>query len=185
MLLTVIFLNKIIEGAYMKKIIIFFLVIICSFIHSEENLNGYNLVEKKGIKFYWRISDNYFDVKVSAKCKGWISVGIDPTVKMKDADIVIAYIKKGKVFAQDNYGIAPVYHKPDVELGGVDNVINLIGKEENGITEIAYSIPINSGDKYDKIIKTGKHRIILAFSNKDDFSSRHKVRTDVEIIIKL
>ena len=89
----------------------------------------YSSIEKKGIVFSWRINGDFLDIIISAPCKGWISVGIDPTVKMKDADIIIGYIKKGKVFIVDNYGTGPVFHKPDTSLGGEDNIQNKAGKE--------------------------------------------------------
>ena len=144
----------------------------------------YSSIEKKGIVFSWRINGDFLDIIISAPCKGWISVGIEPNVKMKDADIIIGYIKKGKVFIVDNYGTGPVFHKPDTSLGGEDNIQNKAGKEEKRKTEISFSIPLDSGDAYDKIITKGKHVIILACSDADNFTSKHKIRTKIEIEIK-
>jgi len=168
-----------------RKLCVYLLLVFTAFfLHSQDANGGYTTVEKNGIKFSWKINNNMLDCKVSAPATGWVSVGIDPVSMMAKADIIIGYVKDGKVFIQDGYGTGSVSHKADVDLGGEDNIVNSAGTEKDGITEIIFSIPLDSNDKYDNKITKGKHKIILAYSAKDDFKSKHISRTSVEIEIK-
>ena len=129
------------------------------------------------------MNGEYLDIKISAECKGWIAIGIDPESAMKGADFILGYVKDGKVYTSDEYGISRTSHKSDKSLGGNDDIKNATGKEDNGVTEISFSIPLNSKDKYDGKISKGSHEILLACSNSDNFTSKHFKKTKLEIEI--
>lgn len=157
-------------------------IFIASFIaFSQED---YSVVEVKGIKFKWKINGDMLDVILSAPTTGWVSVGFDPTTKMKDANYVIAFVENGVAVARDDFGATLLGHKSDIDLGGKDNILNLKGFEKDGYTEISFSFPLDSNDKFDKKLSKGKHNIILAYSKSDGFKKLHSVYAKTEIEIK-
>jgi hypothetical protein len=121
-----------------------------------------------------------------APTTGWVAVAFDPGVGMNESNMIIAYVAAGTVFIRDDFGTSPTGHDADTNLGGVDNVTAATGKEENSATEISFTIPLDSGDPYDKELIVGQtYRVLLASGpdGSDDFSSRHEVRTTVNITI--
>jgi hypothetical protein len=94
---------------------------------------------------------------------------------MKDADIIIGYVKKGKVTISDEFGIAATQHKGDSKVGGQDNVTLVGGSEEGNVTTIEFSIPLNSGDEKDSALDpNGDTVVILAYGEgRDSFRVKH------------
>jgi hypothetical protein len=168
----------------MKLKIIFIFLIFYSFVmFSADNEPAFQTIEKEGITFSWRVNNNMLDIKMKAPTKGWLSVGIDPSKKMKDADYILGCFVDGNAKFQDSYGSGNLSHKPDISLGGTDDIKNKSAKEDGNSTEISFSLSLNSNDKYDKIITKGKHIILLAYSDKDDFKKKHKKWVKIEITI--
>ncbi|HPO50127.1 MAG TPA: DOMON domain-containing protein [Spirochaetota bacterium] len=162
---------------------IFAVLLVFSFSFAIFSQEGYSLVETKGIKFAWKTNGDNLDVILSAPTTGWISVGFDPSNKMKDADYVLVCVENGVAKARDDFGTSNLGHKSDVELGGKDDVTNLEGFEKDNYTEVKFSIPLDGGDKFDKKLTPGKHTILLAYSKKDGFKKLHSVYGKVEIEI--
>jgi hypothetical protein len=144
----------------------------------------YNTVTINKITFSWRVNGDMFDIMLSAPTTGWIAAGIDPKMKMKDADMYIGYVKDGKTFILDSYGTGIFEHESDVLLGGTDNVKKASGKEDGKITTLSFSIPMASSDKFDKKLTKGKHKIILAYGDSKDFVLEHLRTAKTEIEIK-
>ncbi len=145
----------------------------------------YNVVTKNDFVFSWRVVDGTMDIILEAPTTGWISVGFDPSKKMKDANFIIGSVdKNGTAMIQDNFGTGPISHKPDEKLGGVDNITNKFGEEKDGKTTLKFSIPLDSKDKFDVALNTGKHIVILASSKNDRLTSKHNKLAKFEIEIK-
>jgi len=170
----------------MKKIIftVLFIFITFTFLPGEKKEIPYSTIEEKGITFSWRINGEMLDIKLSAPTNGWISVGFDPKFKMKEADFIIGLVKDGKTTVIDSYGTGPTSHKPDINIGGKDNITNIEGKENKELTELSFSIPLNSKDRFDKKLKKGNHILLLAYSSLDDLAAKHKVRTALKWNLK-
>jgi hypothetical protein len=118
-------------------------------------------------------------VTVRAPTEGWVSIGFDATVGMKDANIIIGYVKDDTVFIRDDYGVSPTSHAPDTDAEGKDNILYSGGFENEDYTEIRFGIPLDSGDKRDRALEKGKeYTILLAYGDDegDDFTSHHKKR---------
>lgn len=145
---------------------------------------GYSTATGKGITLQWKVEGEMLKVKVSAPTTGWVSVGFDPSRGMKDANIIIGFVQDGKAVIRDDFGNGLMSHRSDIDLLGKNDVTDKAGKEENGTTEIGFTIPLNSGDDKDKPLVPGKtYKVILAAGGKDadDFSSKHKKIGRVEI----
>jgi hypothetical protein len=130
--------------------------------------------ESRGIKVSFTVQKDTVEITMSAPVKGWVAIGIDPTDKMKDADFKIAYVKDGMVYIRDDYGNNPTGHTEDVKLGGTSDILSYSGKEENGVTTITFVVPRQTADSKDKALTPGTHKIIVAASDSDSFSAKHK-----------
>lgn len=135
------------------------------------------------INIEWVVSETDIEFSLSAETLGWIAIGFEPSVMMKDADIIIGYVHEGQLYIEDHYGSGYTSHKSDIKLEGTDNVTAISGEEVEGYTTIKFSIPLNSGDIYDKVLEPGRpYKVIFAYGRKDDFKSIHSYRTSAEIV---
>ena len=148
------------------------------------NDDGFKQIESIDMLFKWRVQGDTLEMKVTAPGTGWIAVGFDAETIMKGADYIIGYVADGEGVIQDNYGHTEFGHKLDIELGGTDNVTLItVSESAEAGTMMHFSIPLDSGDQYDKKLVPGqKHRGQLAYHQlNDDFVSRHSNRIEIEV----
>jgi hypothetical protein len=140
-------------------------------------------LEVKNMEFSWTIEKDQIHVMLKAKTSGWVSIGFDPEKTMLGANIIIGMVKDGKFTIEDHYGVRKRGHKSDKDLDGNSDVLNPSGFEENGVTTISFTFPLNTDDKYDKPINPeGTSLVMLAYgAGKDSFKTRHPYRTIYEI----
>lgn len=133
--------------------------------------------------FDWSVEGEQLAVKLSAPTTGWVAVGFNPSNKMKDSNIVIGYVKKGKVKIVDHFGTAATQHKGDKKIGGAENVTVVGGSEEGDTTTIEFSIPLNSGDEKDGVIDPNADTtVILAYGpERDSFRMKHKFNATIVV----
>jgi len=132
-------------------------------------------VKVKGVAFSWKIDGDTLHAKMSAKTKGWVAVGFNPSEKMKGANFIIGFVKDGKAEITDHYGKSAVAHAADTKNGGSEDVTLVGGVEEKGVTTIEFSLPINSSDENDGTLSTdGDTVVLLAYAMRDSFKARHK-----------
>jgi hypothetical protein len=132
----------------------------------------------------WMVDGANLNVKLSAPVEGWVAVGFAPTNKMKDANIIIGYVENGNVVIEDHFGNSPISHKSDVSADGKDNLTSISGTEKNGVTEISFTIPLNSGDPNDRVLVPGEsYKVIFASYSKDKITIKHSSRTSTNITL--
>ncbi len=182
------------------KWITFLLIIILGFISftstacntkEDENGNGNNsdtlrTITESGITLQWKPESTQLYVKVIAPTTGWVSVGFDPTQGMKDANIIIGYVRNDTAYARDDYGSGPTTHASDISAGSTDDVVEIAGNETQGNTEISFKIPLDSGDSKDRPLTIGtSYNVILAYgqNDADNFDTYHKAKAVVNIKI--
>ena len=131
----------------------------------------------------WRSDGQQLFVRLKAPTTGWVGIGFNPSEKMKDADFVIGYVKEGAARVTDHYGISKQQHQKDTKLGGQSTVTDPAGTEIDGVTEISFAIPLNSGDPKDQpLILDTDTTVLLAYgSGRDSFRARHKFRTALTV----
>jgi hypothetical protein len=163
-------------------IAVFFALVLCLFpaaVFAEwksDNADGFD--------FRWRFNGSNLDVELSYAATGWIAVGFDAEKKMKGANIFIGYVDGDKVVIEDHFGNSPVSHKRDTDLKGSNDIINASGSEKNGKTTLSFSIPLNSGDKNDKVLTEGStYRLIFAASSNDNIKKKHSKRLGKDITL--
>ena len=154
--------------------------------------DGYAETASSGITLKWKVEGNLLHLKVSAETTGWVAVGFDPVNRMEGANIIIGYVEDGAAYIRDDYAYTIVSHDSDESQGGTDDVTNPAGTESGGVTEISFTIPLDSGDAYDKPLVPGNaYNVILArgpdASDTDDsgdnFTKYHQSRTMVQITL--
>jgi hypothetical protein len=146
--------------------------------------SGFKSVELKGFHLGWKVDGESLHVHLKTKTTGWVAVGFDPTNMMQDANLIIGYVKDGKLYARDDYGSGRVAHQPDIAGDGTSDIYDLAGAEKDGFTEFSFTMPMNSEDKRDRPLVEGKeYEIIMSRgpNGADDFTTRHSVRVSTKI----
>ncbi len=146
---------------------------------------GYSSIVEEGITLRWKVNGANLDVILRAPTDGWVSVGFKPGMRMKDANYIIGFVDNGGgIHIRDDYGTSPMAHKSDEALGGKSDILNPSGIRQGKNTELRFSIPLDSGDKYDQPLKPGERiPVILAYgpASGDGFSAYHTKRAKAQI----
>ena len=141
--------------------------------------DGYRKVSSAGIDFEWKVDGANLHVKLKAKTAGWVAVGFNPETgrTMKGANLIIGLVRAGKAEVLDHFGTMKDKHKDDDKIGGQNNISNVSGSEEKGATEVAFTIPVNSGDEKDAALSLdGDNIVLLAYGKSDRIVLKHKFR---------
>ena len=146
------------------------------------NEQGFQEVTSSDIRFQWKVDGSNLQVVVRAPTQGWVGVGFDPTNLMKDANFIIGYVADGQASFSDQFGTQLTAHASDESLGGQVNVGTPSGTEADGATELSFTIPLDSGDQYDRALAAGQsYDVLLAYGPNDDFEMIHQVRVEVQM----
>src|SRR3989339_766273 len=124
-------------------------------------------VTAAGVTMQWNVAGSDLAVTLTAQTAGWVAVGFSPSVGMQDANIIIGYISGGSGFIRDEYGSGVNTHSPD----STNNVTVITGTETGGMTQIKFTLPLDSGDAQDRPLAIGSvYKILLAYGNADNFT---------------
>ncbi|MBU2646709.1 DOMON domain-containing protein [bacterium] len=131
-------------------------------------------IDVKKVQFQWSVDGENLRIGLSGQTDGWVAIGFNPTQKMKDANIIIGYVKQGKVYISDDFGTAQKKHSADSRLGGKENVSAVSGSEKGGVTSLQFTIPLDSKDIKDTVIDPKKSTVVmLATGRRDSFRLSH------------
>jgi hypothetical protein len=123
---------------------------------------------------------------MKAAAEGWISIGISPTVGMKDADMIIGWVdSEGHVYVFDAFSTGEYGpHPPDTELGGTDDIIEFGGTQIGEWTTIEVTRNVNSTDLYDRNFRSeDRLDVIWGYSDTEEFDDYHSARGAGQIVI--
>lgn len=130
------------------------------------------------ISFSWTVGDGVLLVKLTGKTTGWVAVGFNPEKMMKGANFIMGYVKDGTAKVTDHIGNAHRSHKADTKSGGQNNAGRVAGFEKAGVTEISFTIPLDSKDSNDTVIDAaGMTTVLLAMGSRDSFRAIHSFRS--------
>ncbi len=129
---------------------------------------------------YWEPTDeNTIFFAMQALTTGYMSIGINPSQRMKDADMYFGWVdSNGSVFMIDAFAVDDMgTHPPDTELGGTNDILDYNGSENAQTTIIEFKRLIVSPDsEYDNAIPmVGEIPIIWAYGTSDNFEVHHGV----------
>ncbi len=148
---------------------------------ADITIEGYSRVTDEGQAFdlQWMVEGEELHVQMAALTEGWIAVGFDPRQMMADANVLIGFVSDGTVFFEDHYGDGIMSHSSDESLGGAANYSDVTGEQTSGATIIRFTIPLDSGDEFDKPLEAGgTYSVIFAYGGNgdDDFDTYHSRR---------
>jgi len=130
----------------------------------------------------WSSDEQYIYIGLKVKTIGWVAVGIQPGLKMKDADMVLGFVEGGEATVSDQFSTGDFGpHKADTELGGTNDILEFGGKEMAGYTTIEFKRALNTGDKYDHPLLKGANKIIWSYGSGDQTTTKHANRGYGEI----
>lgn len=135
-------------------------------------------VSAANITFEYRVSQNSQELegKLTGQTTGWVAVGFNPTSVMRNANIIIGYVSGDTPQIRDDWGNSNTSHVSDLSMGGTSNVTLISGTESAGTTVLQFSIPLDSGDQYDRPLSIGQsYPIILArgANSADNYTGMH------------
>ncbi len=129
------------------------------------------------LEIAWKNDAEFIYLGLKGNAHGWISIGFEPTVWMKDADIIMGSVNGKNTTLLDEYctgNYGP--HLNDTELGGTYDILEYGGKEEGNYTAIEFKRKMNTGDKYDKAFSPGENiSIIWATADSKDDNVKHNI----------
>jgi hypothetical protein len=133
---------------------------------------------------YWELDRGTAHFGIQARTEGWVSLGIDPTQAMAEADMIFGWVEAGgSAGALDCYStglFGP--HPPDEELGGRQDILSFAGSEQGGITTLEFTRPLDATDAYDKALpQDGEVKIIWASGDSDNYLDPHNRRGSATI----
>ena len=132
---------------------------------------GFAEITGAGVTFQYRVIDSGQNLEciLSATATGWVAVGFG-TGSIKDGgNIIIGYISGGTVYIQDEMASGWA-HSVDSQ----QDLANVSGTESGGVTELRFTIPLDSGDSEDiALIEGNNYYVYLAYSSADDFTTSH------------
>ena len=133
-------------------------------------------------ELHWRSDGQYAYMAMKARTSGWVAIGIGPDSRMRNADVILGYVKEGKTVIYDMFSTG-FYgpHPPDAQMGGTDDILEFGGREEGEYTIIEFKRALATGDRYDKELVRGTIDIIWAYGPSDEFSSHHVSRGEGQI----
>jgi len=126
---------------------------------------------------HWSGDGQYIYAGLRAPTSGWVAIGIQPGLKMKDSDMVFGFVKDGTTTVYDLFSTGDFGpHPPDTELGGKYDILEFGGSEEGGYTVIEFKRAWDTGDSRDIPLHSGINRIIWSYGAQDGLAPKHTSR---------
>jgi hypothetical protein len=124
----------------------------------------------------WKNDAETLYMAIKGDTEGWVAVGFEPEVWMKDADMIIGWVDDGEVSAIDAYSTGNYGpHPADTDLGGTEDLLEFGGSEKDGFTVIEFSRKMDTGDQFDKAFESGQTvSMIWGTSDWNDLEERHR-----------
>jgi len=139
-------------------------------------------VQHGDYQLFWWSDEQHVYIGIKVKTTGFVAVGIQPGSKMKDADMVLGFVKNGETNIYDMFSTGDFGpHQPDIELGGTNDILEFAGSEQDGFTIVEFKRSLNTGDDYDKTLFKGTNKIIWSYGSGDELGRKHTNRGYGEI----
>ena len=141
-------------------------------------------VQYRDYELRWATDGEYVYFGIRVKTDGWVALGLNPSSRMKDADMIVGAVDGGQVIISDEFSTGTIGpHRADTELGGTDDITKYGGSEQGGYTIIELSRRLDTGDSYDSPLAPGTVTIIWAYGTSDDTGKQHSSRGTGEITL--
>ena len=138
----------------------------------------------EGFQIHWSSDAEYIYVAMKALTSGWVSVGLQPDLRMdKDIDLILGFVKGDETTIYDLFSTdQPGIFAQDIVLGGSKDILEFGGAEglegadqddEEGVvsTIIEFKRKLLTGDLYDQPLLDGANTITWAYGPEDSRDS--------------
>ncbi len=122
---------------------------------------GYRQASAVGVTFEWKVDGGSLDCVLRSATTGWVGVGFGTSGQMKGSEIIIGYVANGQAEVVDSFGDQLNHHAAVTDLGGESIVSNASGTQENGATELHFSVQLNATGKFHVPLVPGQDYILL------------------------
>lgn len=162
----------------MNAILFFFLLI------TMEPGSHEKQVEKNGMQVKWKIEQSQIIFQMKAPTNGWVAIGINEQRGLKGTNLIMGNIINEHCTLSDRYIVGIGNHKPVESIGGQSHIHVLSAEEAGGNTLIQFSVRMDASDDYHYQLREGKPvKLLMAYSQEDDFEHHSIMRTSVDIIL--
>ncbi len=158
----------------MKTIYLFLMLLLSLGVLNAQS--PWQSVTSAGVTLEYRVLADAatLEAKLTGQTTGWVAVGFNPTSVMQNANFIIGYVSGTNAQIRDDWGTSNTTHASDTSLGGTSNVSLTTGTETGGSTMLHFTIPLNSGDQYDRPLAVNQsYQIILARGSSDNYTGMH------------
>jgi hypothetical protein len=125
--------------------------------------------------FSYKIEGADIKATVSYPIAGWVAVGFNPKMVMKNAHFIMGAVINGKQVVSEEFGTGMFSHQPVASVFGKTELISSDCSIENGVTTLSFSIPLESANgKISKIAVGKETKVIFAAGASDDIQKKHK-----------
>jgi len=133
------------------------------------------------IQLYWTHDGKTLFIAMISPGTGWVSVGFDPVNVMQGANYILAAVDDEALTIEDHFGTSRFGHSLDEQ----QDILSAFGIEEEGSTLVEFSIPLDSGDDWDKpLFADSTVTTLLAYhASSDRLTVRHTERSIVSITL--
>ena len=137
---------------------------------SEDEYAQYRSVNNGKFLIHWKSTKAMMYFGLETTTPGWAAIGFEPTIRMKDADILLGGTENGVPYMFDMFSTGPTGpHPPDTDQGGTFDIAEYNATEQAGGTVVEFSRRTDTGDSYDKVLTPGAEiTIIWAHANSDE-----------------
>lgn len=147
----------------------------------NENINS-NTVSFRGMTVAWSFEADRIHFKLSAPTDGWVAIGFNQHEGIQDTYLIMGRVANKRVEVVEHYTLSPGNYQPILELGETEQVRNIRGGAEVGITQLSFSLPLKAKGQYQKDLFQGmEYYLIMAYSQEDDFQHHSIMRKHVPI----
>jgi len=132
----------------------------------------------------WTIEGDTIHLAIEARTTGWIALGLEPTVIMQDADMIIGWWNSTTDFqVVDAFSTGQTGpHPPDTEIGGSYDILTWLASQSGGWTRVELTRKLATGDHRDHAIRTdGTMSVMWAVSDTREYEAKHAQRGLAEV----
>tara|TARA_R110000850_G_scaffold84412_3_gene181173 strand:+ start:318 stop:830 length:513 start_codon:yes stop_codon:yes gene_type:complete len=141
-----------------------------------------NTIQKNGMTVNWKHQGDRVFFEMSAPTNGWVAIGLNPDEGITGTYLLMGRVVNGKAELVEHYTIAPGNYQPIESLGGEIAVKDIDGEETGNSTTIRFSLPVETGSKYQTpLTQSLEYNMLIAFSRDDDFKHHSMMRTSISI----
>lgn len=148
--------------------------------------NEYTQSQKFGdIEIFTRLGEDEVYIAIQSKKEGYLSLGIRPEEQMQGGDIITCVMDGSQARVYDTYSYGTFGpHPEDTAQGGTDDIMEVSGSRQNGLTTFEFKRRLNTGDSRDKALVAGNNPIMWAIGPGPDISARHSSRGYGNLVIQ-